>query len=72
MTDACIIGIDKTNLDDCISSNKTEIEVYDLVRLCRSRREEGVACYAKKSNSYNNIEELCKSTGSIFVNIFFF
>lgn len=32
-----IIAIDKTKLDDSISSNKIEIEVYDLARLYQSQ-----------------------------------
>ena len=52
MTETCIISIDKTKLDDSISSNKTEIvfeiDVCDLVRLYGSRREEGFASNFRK------------------------
>ena len=49
LSNASIVGIGETKLDDSISSSEIEIEGYDLLRLDRSLRGGGVACYIKKS-----------------------
>ena len=67
---ACIIGIGEAKLDDSISSSEIEIEGYDLLSLEQSRRGGGVACYIKRSLACNYKENFCKSTESIFVDIF--
>ena len=61
LSNASIVGIGETKLDDSISSSEIEIEGYDLLRLDRSRRGGGGACYKDK---------FCKSTESIFIDIF--
>ena len=70
MSNASIVGIGETKLDDSISSSVIEIEGYYLLRFDRSRRGGGVACYIKKSLAYNYKEKFCKSTESIFIDIF--
>ena len=70
MSNASFVGIVKTELDDSISSSEIEFEGYDLLRLDRSRRGGGVACYSKRSLAYNYKDNFCKSTESIFVDIF--
>ena len=70
MSNASIVGIGETKFDVSISSSKIEIEGYDLLRLDRSRRGGGVACYIKKSSAYNSKEKFCKGTESIFIDIF--
>ena len=69
LSNASIVGIGENKLDDSISSSEIEIEGYDLLRLDRSRRGGGVACYIKKSLAYNYKEKFCKSTESIFIDI---
>ena len=64
-TDASVVGISKTKLDNSISSSEIEIEGYDLLRLDRSQRRGGVACYVKKSLAYNYKYNFCKNTESI-------
>ena len=44
ITNASIIGISETKLDEIIWSSELEVDSYDLVRLDRSRRGGGVAC----------------------------
>ena len=70
MSKASIVGIGETKLDDSISSSEIDIEGYDLQSLDRSRRGGGVAFYIKKSLVYNYKEKFCKSTESIFIDIF--
>ena len=68
-TDASVVGISETKLENSISSSEIEIEGYDLLRLDWSRRGGGVACYVKKVLAYNYKHSFCKSTESIFIDI---
>ena len=52
-SNASIVGIIETKLDNSISSSENEIEGYDLLRLDQSPRRGGVACYIKRSLAYN-------------------
>ena len=61
MPNASIVGIGETKLDDSISSSEIEIEGYGLLRLDRSRRGGGVACYIKRSLAYNYKDNFAKS-----------
>ena len=70
LSNASIVGIGETKLDDSISSSEIEIEGYDLLRLDQSRRGSGVACYIKKSLAYSYKEKFCIKTESIFFDIF--
>ena len=47
ITNASIIGISETKLDETTLPCELEVDGYDLIRLCRSRRGGGVACYIK-------------------------
>ena len=70
ITNAAIVGIGETKLDKSILYSEIDIEGYDLLRLDRSRRGGGVACYVKKSLAYNYRDNFCKNTESIFSDIF--
>ena len=71
ITNIAIVGIGETKLDDeSILSSEIGIEGYDLLRLDRSRRGGGVACYVKKSLACNYRDNFCKNTESIFIDIF--
>ena len=70
LTNASIVGNSETKLEDSLSSNEIEIEGYDPLRLDRSRRGGGVAYYIERSLACNYKDNFCKSTESIFVNIF--
>ena len=70
ITNAAIVGIGETKLDESILSSEIDIEGYDLLRLDRFRRGGGVACYVKKSLAYNYKDNFYKNTESIFIDIF--
>ena len=70
LSNASIVGYSEIKLDDSISSSEIEIEGYDLLWFDRSRRRGSVACYIKKSLAYNYKEKFCKSTESVFIDIF--
>ena len=53
ITNASIIGISETKLYETILSSELKFDGYDLVRLDRSRRSSGVACYIKSSIAYS-------------------
>ena len=65
LTNAIIIGLSETKLDNTVLSSELEIEGYDLVRSDRSRRGGGVACFVKNSISYNRKLNFCINTESI-------
>ena len=48
-----IIGISESKLDSSILNSELDIDEYDLIRLDRSRKGGGAACYIRKSLSYN-------------------
>ena len=70
LLNASIVGVGKTKLDDSISSREIEIEGYDLLRLDLFRRGDGVACYIKRSLVYNFKDNFCRSSESVFIDIF--
>ena len=53
LTNATVIGLSETKLDNTVLSSELEIEGYGLVRSDRSRRGGGVASFVKNSISYN-------------------
>ena len=53
ITNASIIGINETKLDETILLNESNVDDCDLVTLDRSRRCGGVACYIKSSIAYS-------------------
>ena len=65
-----IIGISESKLDSSILNSELDIDEYDLIRLERSRSGGGVACYIRKSLSYNHQTSFCRNIESIFIDIF--
>ena len=61
MSKASIVDIGETKLEDFISSGEIEIGEYDLLRLDRSRRGGGFACYIKRSLAYNYKDNFAKA-----------
>ena len=53
ITNASIIEISETKLGETILSSELELHGYDLVRLDRSRKSGGVACYIKSLIAYS-------------------
>ena len=70
LTNATVIGLSETKLDNTVLSSELEIEGYDLVRSDRSRRGGVVACFFKNSISHNQKSSFCINTESIFIKIF--
>ena len=70
LTNATVIRLSETKLDNTVLSIELETEGYDLVRSDRSRRGGGVACFVKNSNSYIRKSNFCINTESIFIEIF--
>ena len=70
LTNATVIGLSETKLDNTVLSSELEIEGYDLVISDRSRGGEGVACFVKNSISYNRKPNLCINTENIFIEVF--
>ena len=48
-TNATVIGLSETKLDNTVFSSKPEIEGYDLTRSDQSRRGGVVACFVENS-----------------------
>ena len=65
LTNATVIGLSETKLDNAVLSSELEIEGYDLVR-----SGGGAACFVKNSISYNRKPNFCINTESIFIEIF--
>ena len=66
-----IIGIGKSKLNLSILNSEANIESYSVIRMNRSTRGRGLACYIKKTLSYNHKLVLCPNIKSIFIDIFF-
>ena len=69
-SNASIIEISESKVDSSISNSEKDIDEYDLIRLDRSRRGDGAACYIKNSPSYNHKTSFCRNIESIFIDIF--
>ena len=64
------IKISESKLDSSILNSEADVQSYDVIRLDRSKRGGGVACYIRKSLSYNYKSNFCPNTESIFTDIF--
>ena len=65
-----LVGISESKLDSSVSNHEKDIEYYDLIRIDHSKRRGEIACYIRKSFSYNRKLNFCPNTESIFVDIF--
>ena len=52
VTNAALIRISESKLDDSVLTSEIQINKYDLLRCDRNRRRRGVACYYIKSKYY--------------------
>ena len=66
-----IIGISKSKLSLSILNSEADSESYSVIRMNRSTRRRGLACYIKKPLSYNHKLVLYPNIKSIFINILF-
>ena len=69
-SNASIIGTNESKLNSSILNSEVSNKGYGVNRIDCSRRGGGVACYIRKSLSYNHKSSFCVNTDSIFVYIF--
>ena len=53
LTNAAVIGICESKLDDSVSTSQIQIDEYDFLRCDRNRHGGGVACYIRNDLRYN-------------------
>ena len=68
-SNAAIIGLTETKLDDTIQIGEIEIEGYSLERCDRNRKGGGVACYIRNDISFNIRENFSCDIENIFFDI---
>ena len=66
LTNAAVIGISESKLDDSVSTSEIQIDEYDLLRCDRNRHGGGVACYIRNDLSYNVKSHFPKDIENIF------
>ena len=66
LTNATVIGISESKLDDSMLTSEIQTDEYDLLGCDRNRHGGGVACYIRKDLSYNNKSYFPKDIGNIF------
>ena len=52
-SEAAVVGISESKLDDSVLSSEIQIENYDLIRSDRNRHGDGVACFIRNDLSDN-------------------
>ena len=67
-----ITGISEPKLESSFFNSEVDIVGYHIIRMERSRRGGGVACYIKTSLSYNHKSSFYPNIESIFMDIFFY
>ena len=70
LSEAAVIGISESKLDDSVLSSEIQIENYDLIRSDRNRHGGGVACFIRNDLSYNTKSFLPSKIENIFIEIF--
>ena len=66
LTNAAVIGISESKLDDSVLTSEIHIDGYDLLRCDRNRHGGGVACYIRSELSYNVKSYFPKDIENIF------
>ena len=70
LSEAAVIGISESKLDDSVLSSEIQIEKYDLIRSDRNRHDGGVACFIRNYLSYNTKSFFPSEIENIFIKIF--
>ena len=68
-TNAAIIGISESELDEFVLEPEIEIDDYKILRCNRNRHGGGVACYIRNDLSYNIISVFQSEIESVFFEI---
>ena len=66
LTNAVVIGIPESKLDDSVLTSEMQIDEYDLLRCDRNRHGGGVSCYIRHDFSYNVKSYFPKDIENIF------
>ena len=69
-SNASVIGITESKLDESVFDSEISIEGYDIVRNDRNRHGGGVVCYVKNNLSYNVKKEFENDIENIIIDIF--
>ena len=64
-----MIRISEFKLDSSISDSYVDAAHYDAIRMNGSKRGSRIACYIKKSLSYNHKSSFCPNIQSIFIKL---
>ena len=70
LTNATVVGLSETKLQNTVLSSEIQIEGYNLVRYDQSQRGGGVACFVKNYILYNRKSNFCINTENILIEIF--
>ena len=70
LSEAAVIGISESKLDDSVLSSEIQIENYDLIRSDRNRYSGGAVCFIRNDSSYNTKSSLPSEIENIFIEIF--
>ena len=70
LSEAVVIGISESKLDDSVLSSEIQIENYDLIRSDRNRHVGGVVCFIRNVLSYNTKSLLSSEIENTFTEIF--
>ena len=69
-SNASTIGINESKLNTSVTNIEVNFVGYDVIRMDRSRRGGGFACYIIKSLSYNHKSSFCPNIEIISTDIF--
>ena len=70
LSNAAVIGIFKSKLDESITNSEILIDNHDLLRFDRSRKGGGVACCIRNDLSYTQKNLLPNDTENVFFEIY--
>ena len=68
-SNAAVIGITESKLDDSVLNSEIHIDNYSLIRCDRNRHGGGVACYVRDDISYNQKTTFNSGVENIFIDI---
>ena len=71
LSEAAVIGISESKLDDSVLSSEIQMENYDLICSDRNRHGGGVACFIRNDLSYNTKSFLPSEIESLLLWVLF-
>ena len=70
-SNAAVIGITETKLDNTVYDSEVAIDEYSIVRNDRTRKGRGVACYISSNICYTRKTSLSDNLENIFIDLLF-